>query len=389
MKKERESMIYLDNAATSFPKPESVLSAALGCMRYTCGNPGRGSHKMAMAAAEEIYTCREEAASFFGAAGAERVIFTMNATHALNTAIKSVIHPGDHVLIGSMEHNSVWRPIAKLAEKRILSYTVFAVCGSTEEILADVRRKIRRETRALICAHIPNIANAAIPVREIGRLCRAAGIIFILDGAQSAGHLPINVTEMCVDMLCVPGHKGLFGPQGSGMIVCGSDRFSSGDTLVEGGSGMHSLESHMPDVLPERYEAGTLPTPAVAGLREGIRFVKRIGVEAIHKAETELWCAAYERLSEMPGVRLYGDTPGSVLLFNVDGMPAVDVGAALDSRGICVRSGYHCAPMAHRVIGTGESGGVRASFSLMNTKKEVLHFVDAVRQISRDAKNGV
>lgn len=389
MKKEREAMIYFDNAATTFPKPDSVLSAVTKCMRYTCGNPGRGSHRMALAAAEEIYTCREEAAAFFGAAGAERVVFTVNATYALNTAIKSVVRPGDHVLIGSMEHNSVWRPVARLAEKRVISYSVFSVRGSTEEILADIRRKMRRETRMLVCAHVPNIANAAIPVREIGQHCRAAGIMFVLDGAQSAGHLPIDVTEMCVDMLCVPGHKGLYGPQGSGMIVCGSERLAVGDTLVEGGSGMHSLESAMPDVLPERYEAGTLPTPAVAGLREGIRFVKRIGLGAIHKAETDLWRAAYERLSEMPGIRLYGDTPGSVLLFNVDGMPAVDVGAALDSRGICVRSGYHCAAMAHRVIGTGESGGVRASFSVLNTKKEVLHFADAVRQIARDAKNGV
>ncbi|MBO5670003.1 MAG: aminotransferase class V-fold PLP-dependent enzyme, partial [Clostridia bacterium] len=212
---------------------------------------------------------------------------------------------------------------------------------------------------------------------------------FILDGAQSAGHLPIHVADMHIDLLCVPGHKGLYGPQGSGMIVCGSDRWVRGETLVEGGSGMHSLDSAMPDVLPERYEAGTLPTPAIAGLREGIRFVRQIGLPVIHQTEAALWRSAYERLSEMPGVRLYDDTPGSVLLFNVEGMSSVDVGAVLDSRGICVRSGYHCAPMAHRTIGTAEMGGVRASFGVMNTDRDVLRFADAVRQIARDAKNGV
>lgn len=382
-------MLYLDNAATTFPKPEAVTEAVARCMRNTCGNPGRGSHRLALAASEEIYTCREETAAFFGASGADRVIFTMNATHALNTAIKSVLRPGDHVLIGSMEHNSVWRPVARLADERFISYSVFSVRGSPEEILADIRRKIRKDTRALVCAHVSNIANAAVPVLEIGRFCRAAGLTFILDGAQSAGHLPINVEEMCIDMLCVPGHKGLYGPQGTGMIVCGSNRMVSGKTLVEGGSGMHSLEPSMPDVLPERYEAGTLPTPAVAGLREGIRFVKQIGLPAIRKAEWKLWHTAYARLSEMPGIRLYDDTPGSVLLFNVDGMPAANVGAALDSRGICVRSGYHCAPMAHYAMGTGENGAVRASFSVMNTPQDILRFVETLWDIVHDVKNGV
>ncbi len=383
------SVLYLDNAATTFPKPEAVTEAVARCMRYTCGNPGRGSHRMALAASEEIYACREEAAAFFGAEGAERVIFTMNATYALNTAIKSVVHPGDHVLIGSMEHNSVWRPIAKLAEQRVITYSVFSVRGNVEEILSDIRRKLRQETRVLICAHVPNIVNAAVPVREIGQLCRAVGITFLLDGAQSAGHLPIEMSEMGVDMLCVPGHKGLYGPQGSGMIICGSDRFAFGETLVEGGSGMRSLEPTMPDILPERYEAGTLPTPVIAGLREGIRFVRQIGLPAVRQMEESLWQEAYSRLSEMPNVRLCDGTPGSVLLFNVSGMSAVDVGAALDRRGICVRSGYHCAPMAHCALGTGETGGVRASFGVMNTKRDVLRFTDAVWQIAQDVKNGV
>ncbi len=386
---QKTAVLYLDNAATTFPKPPSVTEAVMQCMRHTCGNPGRGSHRLALAAAEEIFVCREEAASFFGAPDPSHVIFTMNATYALNTAIKSTVRSGDHVLIGSMEHNSVWRPIARLAAQKRISYSVFSVRGSSEEILADIRRKMRPETRVLICAHVPNIANMTMPVDEIGRLCRKYGIAFILDGAQSAGHLPIDVSKMGIDLLCVPGHKGLYGPQGCGMIVAGSDRFVAGETLIEGGSGMHSLDAYMPDVLPERYEAGTLPTPCVAGLREGIRFVKQIGTDAVHTAESALWKTAVERLSEMSEVCLYDGTPGSVLLFNISGMLAVDVGTALDRQGICVRSGYHCAPMAHRTLGTEQQGGVRASFGIFNTEKDVLRFTDAVWHIIGDRKNGV
>ena len=385
MKSEKRT-VYLDNAATTFPKPGAVTNAIVRCMRESGGNPGRGSHRMALRAAEIIYACREEAANFFGADGAERVVFTMNTTYALNIAVKSVLRAGDHVLTGNMEHNSVLRPVAALAEHGKITYTSFNMRGTTEEILGNIRKAVRTNTRALVCAHIPNTSNIELPIAEIGAFCRKRGILFIVDGAQSAGHVPINVRDMSLDMLCVPGHKGLYGPQGTGMIIAGSDALLSGSTLMEGGSGIHSLDRRMPDVLPERYEAGTLPTPAIAGLLEGIRFVKRIGITEIHDTEAELWHQAYDRLSEMPSVRLYEKNPGGVILFNVDGLSAADVSALLDREGICVRSGYHCAPMAHRALGTIKTGAVRASFSVFNTKRDVQTFTDAVRKIIHERK---
>ncbi len=382
-------IVYLDNAATTFPKPQSVTEAVVRCMQSAGGNPGRGSHTMALRAAEVLFDCRREAASLFGAESPAQILFTMNTTYALNTALKSVLRPGDHVLIGDKEHNSVLRPVAQAAARRELTYSIFSTSGTTDDILRDIRIKMRPETRVLVCAHVPNIDNTALPVAEIGILCRARGIVFILDGAQSAGHLPIDVRKMSVDALCVPGHKGLYGPQGCGMIVCGSDHLLSGRTLVEGGSGMHSRSIEMPDVLPERYEAGTMPTPSAAGLAEGIRFVHRVGIGEIHKAEIDLWHAAYDRLKEMPGVHVYGSTPGAVLLFNIDGIPASAVGEELDRRGICVRSGYHCAPLAHKAIGTMDTGAVRASFSVFNTQKDVMRFTEALWQIVLKRNGGV
>lgn len=381
--KTADGILYFDNAATTYPKPESVIRAVTHCMRESGGNPGRGSHTMALRAAEEIYACREEAASFFGASAAEQVIFTMNTTHALNLALKSVIRQGDHVLIGSMEHNAVLRPVAALASSGTVSYSVFSARGTDAQILSDIRAKIRPNTRVLITAHVPNIANTALPIEKIGSLCRQRGITLIVDGAQSAGHLPIDVGRMKIDMLCVPGHKGLYGVQGCGMIVCGSEAITHGRTLIEGGSGVHSLEAGMPEELPERYEAGTLPTPAIAGLSAGIRFVKQQGIASLHRRECDLWRQLYADLSAMPHVHLYDSTPGSVLLFNIEGISPAEVSEKLNQRGICVRSGYHCAPMAHKTLGSIDNGGVRVSFGAFHTERDVCRLRDVIWNIAR------
>ncbi len=375
-------ILYFDNAATTYPKPQCVTEAVMRCICEAGGNPGRGSHILALRAAEEIYACREEAASFFGAESAERVVFTLNTTYALNLALKSVLRRGDHVLIGSMEHNAVLRPIRALVETGEISYSVFRARGTEAEILADIRAKICRNTRVLMAAHVPNLANGALPIQQIGALCRERGVLFIVDGAQSAGHLPIDVTKMQIDMLCIPGHKGLYGTQGCGMIVCGSNALTRGQTLVEGGSGMHSIDPFMPTDLPERHEAGTLPTPAIASLAAGIRFVRRQGIDAIHNAECDLWRLLFTELSVMRGVRLYDSTPGSVLLFNFDGISPTEVSDRLNKRGICVRSGYHCAPMAHKTLGSIDTGGVRVSFGAFHTERDVRSLRDAIRAIA-------
>ncbi len=378
-------MIYLDNAATSFPKPRRVAEEQMRCMQTYGGNPGRGSHALAMAAAEKIYACREELASLFGCNNPENVIFTMNATMALNTAIKGLLRRGDHVLISDMEHNAVFRPIYKLARDGIITYDVFDTFPTnpnrtTEMIVASILEKIRPSTRMLICAHASNICSATLPLKEIGALCRKKGILFVVDAAQSAGHLPIDIKEMQIDALCAPGHKGLWGPQGCGILVLGEGIVA--DTLMEGGSGYNSLEGNMPEDAPERYEAGTLPTPAIAGLLEGIREIKRLGLEYIHSYESMLTKRLCDRLSDMPKITLYAPHHrGSVLLFALPDLSADRVGAFLNERGFCVRTGFHCAALAHATLGTPPSGAVRVSPSLFNTAAQIDALTDTVKEL--------
>ena len=378
-------MIYLDNAATSFPKPSAVICEQERCMRDYCGNPGRGSHALALAAAEKIYECRTEIADFFGGAGAEQVVFTMNTTMALNMAIKGLLHRGDHVLISDMEHNAVFRPIYKLAREGVISYDIFPTMTldpsrSPEAICKGIEARIRPNTRMLVCAHASNICSAVLPLEEIGRLCRRFGIFFVVDAAQSAGHLPINVESMGISALCAPGHKGLLGPQGSGFLLWGKD--VTADTLLEGGSGFNSLEGSMPDEAPERFEAGTLPTPAIAGLCEGIRTVRRIGMASIEHHKREINRHIAECLSKMPQIHVYAPMhQGSILLFNAEGITADRMGQELNQRGFCVRSGYHCSALGHATLHTSPGGAVRVSPSLFNLHEQAEVFAKAVYAI--------
>lgn len=374
-------MVYLDNAATTYPKPPEVTEAVVRCMTDFGGNPGRGSHRMAMLAAECVYTCREAAADLFGLTDPTRVVFTMNTTYALNMAIKCTVKPGDHVLIGSMEHNAVRRPVEKLAREGGITYDVFDAYGDTPTVMHSLKNHIHPNTRALVCTHASNVCNKTAPLREIGAFCRSRGICFIVDGAQSAGVHAVDMRRLPVDMYCVPGHKGLFGPQGCGMILFGSDRYVTNATLVEGGSGIHSFESAMPREMPEHFEAGTLPTPSIAGLAAGIRWVERVGVCEIHRHECFLFRRLYENLRNMSGVCLYDETPGAVLLFRVKDRSPSEIASQLDRAGICVRAGLHCAPMAHKVLGTGTDGAIRVSFSAMNTEEDVTAFTDALYNI--------
>ena len=377
-------MIYFDNAATSFPKPRRVAEEQLRCMQIYGGNPGRGSHALALAAARKIYECREELASFFGSSSPENVIFTMNTTMALNIAMKGLLQKGDHVLISDMEHNAVFRPIYKLAREGVITYDVFDTfptlpSRTPEMICASILEKIRPNTRMLVCAHASNICSATLPLAQIGALCRQKGILFVVDAAQSAGHLPIDVEAMKIDALCAPGHKGLWGPQGSGILVLREGIVA--DTLLEGGSGYNSLEGNMPQDAPERYEAGTLPTPAIAGLLEGVREVKRLGLSHIHAHECTLIARLYDHLAAMPKVSLYAPHhAGGVLLFSIQDISSDRVGSFLNERGFCVRTGFHCAALAHATLGTPPSGAVRVSPSLFNTMAQIDAFADTLKE---------
>lgn len=380
-------MIYLDHAATSFPKPREVLSEMTRCMRFYGGNPGRGSHSLSLAAAEKVYACRRALTELVGSRHPERLAFTLNATSAINTVVKGLLRTGDHVLISDMEHNAVLRPVARLAREGRITYTVFPTMlleegRSPARITARLARLVRPNTRMLICAHASNVCSASLPLEALGEFCRKRGILFVVDAAQSLGHLPIDVEEMKIDALCAPGHKGLLGPQGSGFFLLGEG--VEAETLIEGGSGYHSLEEEMPEEMPERYEAGTLPTPAIAGLLAGIGEVRRMGIDAIHAHECRLIAHLARRLSYLPEVTLYAPQyGGSVLSFGIAGRSAEEVGLALNRMGFCVRAGFHCSALGHRTLGTDATGTVRVSVGYCTTEAQIDALADAVERLCR------
>ena len=380
-------IIYFDNAATTYPKPESVIMSTVDCMKNYCGNPGRGSHPIAMKSAEKVFEAREAVAEMFGASP-ENVVFTLNTTYALNMAIKGVMSSGGHALISNMEHNSVLRPLARLAKDNVARYDTFKAYErgkrlSAPEIIDNIIKRLRPSTKMLICVHSSNICSYSLPIREIGMLCRRYGIIFCVDAAQSAGHLPINLTDDFIDVLCLPAHKGLYSPQGVGIMIL-RDGFSLPTTLVEGGNGVNSLDLSMGKLSPERYESGTICTPAIAGLCAGLDFIQSFGIDSIAKHEEKLWYESADRLSSISGVTIYDNTPGGVLLFNLDGIPADDVGAMLSQQQICLRTGYHCAPLAHKALGTPEGGALRLGFGIFNTVRELDSLYVALKQLSHN-----
>ncbi|MBO5701260.1 MAG: aminotransferase class V-fold PLP-dependent enzyme [Clostridia bacterium] len=380
-------MIYLDNAATSFPKPPRVIEEMARCMREYCGNPGRGSHKLALAAAEKIYDCRVTLSDFFHADAPENVVFCQNATHALNIAILSLARKGAHFICSDMEHNSVRRPLEYLAREQGCSYSVFNSYvkdpeRNAQKICSSITSLIRPDTVAVISTACPNVCSARMPLDEIGALCRRAGIFFIVDGAQGAGHFEIDMKRSDISALALPGHKGLLGPQGSGVLIL-SDDFKS-HPLLYGGSGSASLDPDMPTELPERLEAGTLSTPAIVGLEAGIGFLKGIGIEKISNHEKTLCTKAVRMLSEIPGVTVYAPRhAGSVVSFNIGTLSSDKTANLLSERGICVRGGFHCNPMAHSVLGSDTHGSVRTSFSPFNTADDVFALAEEVRAIAR------
>ena len=383
-------IIYFDNAATTFPKPQSVIMAALDCMENYCGNPGRGSHVLAMRASEKVYEAREAVASIFNCRP-ENAVFTLNTTYALNIAIKGVMSSGGHMLISNMEHNSVLRPVASLSKDGKVRYDIFKAYETgrslgAKEIIDGIISKLRPDTKMIACIHSSNICSRSLPIREIGAFCRRHGIIFLVDAAQSAGHLEIDMEEDNIDILCLPAHKGLYSPQGCGIAVFGDNTPHQLSTFIEGGNGTNSLEASMGKDMPERLEGGTLCTPALAGLVSGINFVKNIGIESIAEHEKSLWRRAYDRLSSIRGAALYDSTPGSVLLFNIEGIPSDGVGDMLSSQGFCLRSGYHCSALAHKALSTPDGGAVRMSFGIFNTLGEVDRLCDEIASIASDVR---
>lgn len=374
---EQTDVIYFDNAATSFPKPPQVYSEVRSCMLYSGGNAGRGAHRLSLSASKKIFDCRMIAAEFFGCDSPERVVFAMNTTYALNLAIKGLLRAGDRVIISDLEHNAVYRPISELALERGVKYDIFdtkTLEGISDDKLCEgIERLIRPDTKMIICTCSSNICSRALPIEKIGRICRKHGLVFVVDAAQGAGHIDIDMKRMNIDVLCVPSHKGLYGPQGCGMAIFGDGvECKECKTLVEGGNGYDSLNVGMGDILPERFEAGTLPAPVIAGLCEGIKSVMAVGIEQIAAYERSLYSRALEMLENTEGVHVYAPQyAGSVLLFDADGFTSERIAAELDRYGICVRGGYHCAALAHKTLGTHAGGAVRLSFGRYNKMSEL------------------
>ncbi len=371
-------MIYLDNAATSYPKPESVKRELARCIDVYGGNPGRSSHRMAMLSSEKIYECRSKVCDFFGADSPEDVVFTYNATYALNMAIKTEYKDGSHILISDMEHNSVYRPVYNLKKEGKCDFDIFSTEG---DVIKNITSLLRKNTDMLICTHISNVSGRVLPVEEIGKLCKKRGIYFILDASQSAGHIDINLSRIKCDALCAPGHKGLYGIQGSGFIIFSSRR--SIRTFIEGGSGVNSASPLMSGEIPEKYEGGTLSTPAIASLCAGIDFIESVGINELSAREHTLRAFLLDRLGSIKGVSIQ-DTQkpcNSTVSFFVDGINSDQIGERLDERGICVRTGLHCAPLAHKALSSPTSGTVRASIGYFNTIRDIDAFTNAVKDI--------
>lgn len=372
-------MIYLDNAATTFPKPPCVVHSVAECMREYCGNPGRSGHFLSIKAAEKIYECRERLSTFFGAAAPEKVVFTLNTTYAINTAIQTLYTENSHVLISNMEHNSVLRPITELQKQGKITYSIFDVQKPLPVILYTLQQIRKPNTKMLILQHASNICGKVHPIREIGRFCKANGITFIVDAAQSAGILPIHMQKDNIDALCVPAHKGLYGPQGLGFVIFGEK--APIRSFICGGNGVDSLSPDMAPNLPEGLEGGTLPTPLIAGLSAAINWIDNIGVSEIRKHDTTLAQRLSDRLRSIPGSILYGPpVPASgIVLYNNSQKSPSAITAMLDEKGICTRGGFHCAPLAHNALQTEKDGAVRISLGYFNTERDIDAAFSAIR----------
>ncbi len=368
-------MIYLDNAATSFPKPRSVISEVNKYIRRRCGNPGRSGHRLAALAAEAVYQAREDVAALFGARDPARVVFTPNATHALNLAIKSQVTKLCHVLCSDIEHNSVIRPLERLKRDIGIEYSLFSTEGDVYE---NLRRAARDNTEAIVCTLASNVTGKRIDVAALSRFAGERRLKLILDASQLAGHEVIDLSETPCTALCAPGHKGLFGLQGSGFVIF--DGVCLGEGIVEGGSGFDSMSPDMPTVLPERYEAGTLATPAIVSLSAGIRFIRSMGIERIAARLDQMTRCTADALRDIPEVQLLG-AEGGIVCFNVGDIPSSIVAERLNELGICVRAGLHCAPSAHRLLGTLSGGAVRASFSALNRPGDGKRLAEGIYEI--------
>lgn len=381
-------MIYFDNAATTFPKPQEVIDATVDFMQHHAANPGRAGHRMSLESSRVIFETRMEIAQLINADNPMTIAFTKNATEALNIGIIGYAKKGDHIISTMMEHNSVSRPVAAL-EKNGISHT-FAACDSQGFLDLEAFEASFKENTSLVCVtHASNVIGTVNDLYRIGEICKKRGAALLVDAAQTIGIFDIDVQKMNIAMLCAPGHKGLYGPMGTGFIYVREDI----DLMpsMYGGTGSASESLVQPDIMPDKLEAGTVNAVGIAGLLAGVRFVKSIGTERIRKHEHDLLRLCIDELKKIDGITIYGaediEKRSAVIGFNIGSIPSTEIAYVLDSAfDIQVRSGLQCGSLAHRSLGTLDQGIIRVSFSYFNSKEEVEEFIESIKKINDEMK---
>lgn len=375
-------MIYLDNAATTWPKPESVIKAVAESLKNSAANPGRSGHKMSISASEKIFSVREQIASLFGIGNPCNVIFTMNATHGINIVINGVLEKGDHVICTQMDHNSVLRPIYQRENEIEISLAKANYEGYVDS--EEIKKLIKPNTKLIAVTHASNVCGTIEPIKEIARIAKDSGVLFLLDASQSAGILDINMERDGIDFLAAPGHKALYGPMGTGVLLINTDYELK--PLICGGTGSSSHLMYQPGELPDRFEAGTLNFPGICGLGAGVSFVASLGCDNIYRHEKKLCSFALDGISELPAFKIIGkktidDRVGTVSFVH-ETLSSQAVSEYLNSSyNIATRPMYHCAYPAHIALGTQNGGTVRVSFGIFNTISQVKTLLYALEHI--------
>lgn len=376
-------MIYLDNGATSFPKPLSVRQNVDISLKKFSANPGRSGHSLSLRAAKEIFECRKRLKGLFNVNSEEEIIFTENCTMALNTVIFGLLSEGDHVLISSMEHNSVTRPLESLKDKGV-TYSTFDYSYDDNETVDNVRNLIKPETKLVICTHASNVFGFRFPIERICALCHAYGILFCVDSAQSAGVFDIDVGTNQYDFICMSGHKSLYGPMGTGVLILNNRNLKP---LLYGGTGTESVKKSQPEGLPEKFESGTQNMNGISGLKAGVDFVKNRGIKNIYNHEYKLAKRLFNGLANNRKVITYNKSfdygkVAPVVSFNIDGVYSEDLVAKLNKYGIMTRGGLHCSPLAHTTMNTIENGTVRVVPGAFNTINDINYLLNVIRKLT-------
>ncbi len=379
--------IYFDNAATSFPKPDGVAEAVYNYIKFNGMNIGRGAYADAFSSAEGVYETRELLCRLFNFDKPSNVIFTLNITEALNIVIKGLLKEGDHVIVSSLEHNAVMRPLTQLTEIGVAFDR--APCDS-EGNTYGVEELIKENTKAVIISHASNVCGTIAPMEEIGKVCSKHGLIFIADCAQSAGSIPVDMEKMNIDILCFTGHKALLGPQGTGGFIIRDEVSRMLTPLISGGTGSVSNLETLPEFLPDRFEAGTLNISGIYGLKAGIEFINSVGIENIHSREMRLTKLFLDGVKQIDGYKIIGKDTAGDRTSTVSLVPDMDLSETafiLDREyGIMTRVGMHCAPNAHRALGTYPGGTIRFSFGYFNTGYEIELALKALDEIIRRSR---